>query len=99
MSIQNEITRLSTAKKDIAAAIKNKGVSVPSDLTIDGYAAKINEIMVADVFTGATTTSNGKSGLVPAPTSADKDSYLKGDGTWSKPEAQTSIKICRWGDT
>lgn len=87
MSIQNEITRLSTAKKDIAAAIKNKGVSVPSDLTIDGYAAKINEIMVADVFTGATTTSDGTSGLVPAPTSADKDSYLKGDGTWSKSEA------------
>lgn len=89
MSIQNEITRLSTAKKDIAAAIKNKGVSVPSDLTIDGYAAKINEIMVADVFTGATTTSDGTSGLVPAPTSADKDSYLKGDGTWSKPESVT----------
>ena len=87
MSIQNEITRLSTAKKDIAAAIKKKGVSVPSDLTIDGYAAKINEIMVADVFTGATTTSDGTSGLVPAPTSADKDSYLKGDGTWSKSEA------------
>lgn len=87
MSIQNEITRLSTAKKDIAAAIKNKGVSVPSGLTIDGYAAKINEIMVADVFTGATATSDGTSGLVPAPTSADKDSYLKGDGTWSKSEA------------
>lgn len=99
MSIQNEITRLSMAKKDIAAAIKNKGVPVPSDLTIDGYAGKINEIMVADVFTGATTTSDGTSGLVPAPTSADKDSYLKGDGTWGKPEAQTSIKICRWGDT
>lgn len=90
MSIQNEITRLSTAKKDIAAAIKNKGVSVPSDLTIDGYAAKINEIMVADVFTGATTTSDGTSGLVPAPTSADKDSYLKGDGTWSKSDAALS---------
>lgn len=98
MSIQNEITRISNAKQDIAAAIENKGVSVPSNLTIDRYAAKINEIMIADVFTGATTTSDGTSGLVPAPTSEQKDSYLKGDGTWSMPEAQTSIKFCRWGD-
>lgn len=59
MSIQNEITRLSTAKKDIAAAIKNKGVSVPSDLTIDGYAAKINEISESVTIPEATETDAG----------------------------------------
>lgn len=98
MSIQSEITRLNNAKQDIASAIESKGVSVPSNLNIDGYAAKINEIVAADIFKGATTTSNGTAGLVPAPTSAQKDSYLKGDGTWSTPVAQTSIKLCRWGD-
>lgn len=98
MSIQNEIDRLGKAKQDIAAAIKSKGVPVPSDMKLDEYAAKIYEI-VSDIFVGATATSDGEAGLVPAPTTEQKDSYLKGDGTWSKPEAQTSIKICRWGDT
>lgn len=31
---------------------------------------------------GATSTANGESGSVPAPTIADKDKVLKGDGTW-----------------
>lgn len=35
-------------------------------------------------FTGATTTEDGTNGLVPAPTTADVESYLKGDGTWGK---------------
>ena len=34
-------------------------------------------------FTGATASANGGSGLVPAPTTAQKDMYLKGDGTWA----------------
>ena len=37
-------------------------------------------------FTGATTNSNGVEGLVTAPMIADKDKFLKGDGTWAIPE-------------
>ncbi len=33
---------------------------------------------------GATADKDGKAGTVPAPHSADKDKYLKGDGTWSE---------------
>ena len=36
-----------------------------------------------DVFKGATSSANGGNGLVPAPTTAQKDMYLKGDGTWA----------------
>ena len=38
-----------------------------------------------DVFTGATAQANGVAGLVPAPLIADKDKFLKGDGTWADP--------------
>ena len=44
--------------------------------------------VIADTYatkapmTGATAQANGKAGLVPAPLIADKDKYLKGDGTW-----------------
>lgn len=35
------------------------------------------------VMTGATGSSNGVAGYVPQPLIADKDKFLKGDGTWS----------------
>ena len=35
------------------------------------------------LMTGATAQTDGDAGLVPAPLIADKDKYLKGDGTWS----------------
>ena len=36
-----------------------------------------------DVFVGATTESEGSSGLVPVPTVADTERFLKGNGEWS----------------
>ena len=35
------------------------------------------------VMTGATGSSNGVAGYVPQPLIADKDKFLKGDGTWA----------------
>lgn len=96
MSIQNEISRLEQAKADIAEAIRNHGVDVPESLSIDGYAAKVEEIVDADVFTGATSSTDGAKGLVPGPKAGDEKKFLQGDGTWATPEAQTTIKICRW---
>lgn len=36
------------------------------------------------VFTGATTSADGTTGIVPAPAKNDTSKYLKADGTWSK---------------
>ncbi len=33
-------------------------------------------------MTGASSSSNGSEGLVPAPAAGDQDKYLKADGTW-----------------
>ena len=38
-------------------------------------------------FVGATGESDGAQGEVPAPTLADKEKFLKGDGTWSVVES------------
>jgi len=35
-------------------------------------------------FQGATENENGTTGFVPAPLIADRDKYLKGDGTWGE---------------
>lgn len=38
----------------------------------------------SSAFTGATALADGTQGLVPAPTTADPEKFLKGDGTWSE---------------
>lgn len=44
MSIASEITRIQTAKSDLATSIANKGVTVPASATLDDYAALVDSI-------------------------------------------------------
>lgn len=41
-----------------------------------------------DVMVGATSSSSGTKGLVPAPAAANKDNFLKGNGTWATPSIE-----------
>ena len=34
------------------------------------------------LMTGATSSADGTAGLIPAPTSADREKFFRGDGTW-----------------
>jgi len=45
------------------------------------YAAKSE---MPTVYAGATSSSNGTAGLVPSASIADRNKYLKGDGTWAE---------------
>jgi len=40
------------------------------------------DIKIYTDFTGATSTTDGTSGLVPAPLKGDQNKFLRGDGTW-----------------
>lgn len=44
MSIASEITRLQAAKAELKTAIESKGVTVPSDTKLDGYADLVDSI-------------------------------------------------------
>lgn len=52
MTIVENIQRIETAKADIREAIISKGIDLPKDATIDGYAKYINEFLIADNYTG-----------------------------------------------
>lgn len=45
------------------------------------------------VFIGANEVANGKAGLVPVPTSDDRNSFLRGDGTWAPIEKPNILII------
>lgn len=61
MSTANEITRLGNAKSAIAAAIKNKGVTVPATTKLDGMAALIGQIQQGSSL--ETSTLNAASAI------------------------------------
>lgn len=44
---------------------------------------EIKDVLVT--FKGATTSQAGAQGLVPAPSSAERSKFLRGDGTWGTP--------------
>lgn len=57
---------------------KRASKDVDGNDIVDTYATK-------DPMVGATSQEAGEAGLVPAPAVADKDKFLKGDGTWDEP--------------
>lgn len=46
MSVSSQVTRIRSARDDIAAAIEGKGVEVPAGTKIDGLAALVSQIPV-----------------------------------------------------
>jgi hypothetical protein len=69
---------MSTSDKIKLDGITLLGVNLNSNaLTPDA-----NGYVNIPVMTGATSNANGSVGLVPAPTSADVDKFLAGDGTY-----------------
>ena len=60
MSIASEISRLQTAKADLKTAIEGKGVTVPSNTKLDGYADLVDSIETGDdwVYVNCNTLSD-----------------------------------------
>ncbi len=47
-----------------------------------------------NIMNGATTSTDGTSGLVPAPSSGDPNRYLRSDGTWAAPPDTDTWNPC-----
>ena len=65
MSVQSEVNRLEQAKADIKTAMQAKGITVPSDATLDEYAELLAEMVVGIAFggTGATNAAQARTNL------------------------------------
>jgi len=85
-------------------------------MDISDTTAEANEVLAGEVFysasgqrstgtlsdfTGATSSTAGTHGLVPAPAAGDQELFLRGDGTWAnggKPMVVLSYGISTWND-
>lgn len=45
------------------------------------------------VMQGATSSAEGKAGLVPAPSAGNAERYLRADGTWVNPRAHQTVEV------
>ena len=64
---------------------KPTGTSKTLTIDTDGTVAWTATPVIPQEMTGATASTDGASGLVPAPTAGDQAKFLKGDGTWAAP--------------
>ena len=87
-TVQHEysLTDLSYNKTSVDTALTGKQDTLTAGTGIDITSSTIS----ATAMTGATGSVAGTAGMVPAPTVADTDKYLKGDGTWSEVQGGSS---------
>lgn len=83
-SITNQLgNKVPTYSNTPAAWDTTPTASSTKPVTSDGIYRALSSVTVADM-TGATSSTDGAHGLVPAPLIADEKKFLRGDGTWAK---------------
>lgn len=74
--------KLSTYTADAAAWDTAPTENSTKPVTSGGVYQAISSVSIDDM-TGATSSADGEHGLVPAPLIADREKFLRGDGTWA----------------
>ncbi len=69
---------------------------VETDGTVHGTDFQINDVSVMETFTGATSSTAGVKGMVPAPASGDQNKFLQGDGTWGTAAKEQELTFAEY---
>lgn len=83
-NLTDAFTQVIAGGNTISSNSKNQSLSINQGLgiTITSDTNSQSILIEGNIMTGATPDSVGVSGLVPAPSNSDINSFLKGDGTW-----------------
>lgn len=61
------------------------------EVKVDGTSVVTDDIANINTMTGSTSSTDGTKGLVPQPTIADREKYLRGDGTWQDAQGASAV--------
>lgn len=89
---------MATTDTSVPQVIVNKLTKAQYDAATKSpteFYAVTDEDIYSD-FTGATSSTAGAHGLVPAPASGDDTKFLAGDGTWAALPATNNINTADW---
>lgn len=89
---KTETNTLLNNKKNVQSAISSPTASGNAIEFIDTISQNTQGVItptkkIVRTMSGASSSSNGTSGLVPAPAQGNQEKFLKGDGTWATPPA------------
>ena len=84
-----EILYLDAVQQSLESGSINGYVTAGQLTALFVSGTSLNQAPIGRTFVGATPTSNGGTGLVPAPPIPAMGNFLKGDGTWSGVTAQS----------
>ena len=108
------VTKLTASGGDAADAIIGSATAATAEYPVpaanDTFKVILGKIIkfcadIVKTFTGATSGTAGKKGLVPQPAAGDQNDYLRGDSTWQTPvnnalaTAAGSVLDARMGKT
>lgn len=98
--ISNGNLSSATAVKDLQDVLIGEGLTDQSILVYNAQNEKWENkslleisLAVTQIFQGATETSDGVAGLVPVPSSLQRNLYLRGDATWADPAEQVKADL------
>lgn len=89
--VQNRILKSAIDnKQDLLNFDNTPTIGSTNPVTSDGIKKAIDSITP---MTGATSSTSGTAGLVPAPAVGDEEKFLRGDGTWQTVQSGVDIPI------
>lgn len=80
--ISSEVAKLSDLEDLVISSVGSNQVLVYNETTEKWENKSLAEAI--GVYQGATVSTPGKAGLVPAAAASEKDYFLRGDGTWAE---------------
>lgn len=96
-NMQNLDTAIATIPSGGVTYTAGNGIDITNnEISVDTAVVATQTDLPAD-FTGATSSTAGSNGLVPAPAAGDQDKALKGDGSWG--DVSEKFVIMKYGES